>query len=83
MTPIDIVTKIQALIGLSASLGGYRKDVPSEADESSYQELWLEVDAGLIAIHIAGHHAPAGLSRLAAITVDFAAGAQPPFAAHG
>jgi hypothetical protein len=47
MTPTDIVTRIREIVGLSASFGGYRKDLPSDADDLRYQELWAEVDGAL------------------------------------
>lgn len=58
MTPADIVTKIREIIGLSASFGGYRKDLPSDADEARYQELWAEVDDGLTELREKGIDLP-------------------------
>ena len=47
MIPAETVTRIREIVGLSASFGGYRKDLPSSADDLRYQELWAEVDAAL------------------------------------
>jgi diguanylate cyclase (GGDEF)-like protein len=58
MTPTDIVTRIREIIGLSASFGGYRKDLPSDADDLRYQELWAEVESGLSELRDQGIELP-------------------------
>lgn len=58
MSSTDIVTKIREIIGLSASFGGYRKDLPSDADEARYQELWTEVDSALSELREKGVELP-------------------------
>ncbi|MBZ5707390.1 MAG: GGDEF domain-containing protein [Acidobacteriia bacterium] len=50
----ELVPKIFALIGLSASFRSYRADQPSDSDEKRYQELWLEVDADLAKLRAQG-----------------------------
>ena len=54
MAPHEIISKIREIIGLSASFGGYRKDLPTDPDESRYQELWGEVQKGLNELHERG-----------------------------
>ena len=58
MSSTDIVTKIREIIGLSGSFGGYRKDLPSDADEARYQELWTEVDSALSELREKGVELP-------------------------
>jgi diguanylate cyclase (GGDEF)-like protein len=58
MSSTDIVTEIREIIGLSASFGGYRKDLPSDADEARYQELWTEVDSALSELREQGLELP-------------------------
>lgn len=69
MNPPEIVTKIRELIGLSASFGGYRNDLPASDAESRYQELWAEVDAALAALGERGinFHNPNPHRQLAAM----------------